>query len=236
MKKIVTLSMLFFFFYGVAQDPLLFNNSWYLKRVVVASNEYFSSATNGYPQISFVQDPNDEMHLYHPECNDLAWYEIQHIGTDSFVSLGFSGGLPGGCMTLPQMEYSQKHHAIYNVTNSPMTYTLTNDSGQWSLVITNVIGDKAYYGDAQLNNNSFKKNIFSIYPNPTHDLLKFNDLNKFDIVEIKLYEISGKIIPTNNNLNWSIHTLDVSNLSSGIYYLSAYFKDGAISNQKFIKK
>ena len=228
--------MFFFFFYGIAQNPLLFNNTWYLKRVVVVSNDFFSSTTNGYPQISFIQDLNDEMHLNHPECSDLAWYGIQHIGTDSFSSLGYWGGLPGGCMTLPQMEFYAKHHEIYNVANSPITYDITNESGQWSLIITNVIGDKAYYGNEQLDNNSFKKNIFSVYPNPTHDLLIFNDLNKFDIVEIKLYEISGKIIPASNNMNWSTHTLDVSNLSSGIYYLSAYFKDGSISNQKFIKK
>ena len=228
--------MFFIFFCGAAQNPLLFNNSWYLKRVVVASNDFFSSAINGNPQISFIQDPNSEMHLYHPECSDLAWYEIQHIDSDSFASLGFSGGLPGGCMTLPQMEYSQKHHAIYNVTNSPITYALTNDSGQWSLVKTNVIGDKAYYGDAQLNNNSFKKNILSIYPNPTHDLIVFTDLNKFEIFEIKLYEMSGKIIPINNELNWINHSLDVSKLSTGIYCISTQFKDGSISNQKFIKK
>ena len=237
MKKITALLILLSFGNVLAQNPQLFNNTWYLQKVVVASEDYYSSSDAGYPEIFFTQDSEDVLNIYHPECGDLAWYGIEYSGIDSFTSFGIWGGLPGGCMTLPQMEFSAKHYSIYSDTNSvnPISYSLNGAAGQWSLIITNAEGNQAFYRDSELSTNSFQKNIFVLYPNPVHDILTLSELHQQDIIDIRLYDLSGRIIPVNKTINWNNPTLEVSDLSNGLYYINVLFKDGITATQKFIK-
>ena len=63
------------------------------------------------------------------------------------------------------------------------------------------------------------ENIFSIYPNPTTDVISLN-LNKIDINsinEIKIFDINGvNILNQTNNINTK---LDVRNLNNGVYFI-----------------
>lgn len=63
--------------------------------------------------------------------------------------------------------------------------------------------------------SEIQKEEINIYPNPSFDLF-FIDLEGKNISEIKIYNTSGGLIKGNKNLNW----IDVSEFSSGLYFIS----------------
>jgi arabinogalactan endo-1,4-beta-galactosidase len=82
-----------------------------------------------------------------------------------------------------------------------------------------------------------KKNIDNglvLYPNPVSSILSFKNTNGVTIKSLQITDILGKTVYSKENaLNQN--TIDVSNLSSGIYILSVQSGDG-IQNFKFQKK
>lgn len=74
-------------------------------------------------------------------------------------------------------------------------------------------------------------NLISIYPNPTSDLLMID--NTENVQNIEIMNLCGQVVLTNNALN--TQSVDVSNLQSGIYYISLLTNNEKIV-KKFIKK
>lgn len=59
--------------------------------------------------------------------------------------------------------------------------------------------------------------VFSVYPNPTSNLLYINSANKIDTIQIT--DVLGKIVYNENTTN-SETTIDLSTLTSGIYFIT----------------
>ncbi|MCF6131920.1 T9SS type A sorting domain-containing protein [Flavobacterium wongokense] len=82
-----------------------------------------------------------------------------------------------------------------------------------------------------LNNNEFDSNAFSIYPNPTSDVLTLTsnvaDV-KLDIFNILSQKIESRVIGSGNN------TIDLSNFTSGIYLFQLSL-DGKTKTYKIVK-
>ena len=72
---------------------------------------------------------------------------------------------------------------------------------------------------------------FSLYPNPTSDVLNISSKNGLEIKEIKITDLSGRIVRTLNNVS----TINVSDLSAGTYLIDITTNEGKASS-KFIKK
>jgi hypothetical protein len=70
-----------------------------------------------------------------------------------------------------------------------------------------------------------KEDIFGVYPVPATDILNIKGLNA--PAKVKIMNVTGNTV----NTQWVKTTLDVSSLSSGIYFI-------AVDNRtvKFIKK
>lgn len=68
-----------------------------------------------------------------------------------------------------------------------------------------------------------KINEFEVYPNPTKDYIYiFNKTNKTEIENIYLSDLSGRKL---QEFNFTINTMDVSNLVAGLYYLTVATKN-----------
>lgn len=105
--------------------------------------------------------------------------------------------------------------------------TLTGGSQVFSLIANATNG-------LSLNTRDFENNssIF-IYPNPSTSILNFIVKNNITISGIKINDISGKeIFKSSNAINNSI---DVSNLSSGVYFVTFKSDAGSVT-KKFIKE
>jgi hypothetical protein len=77
------------------------------------------------------------------------------------------------------------------------------------------------------------QDLFTVYPNPSDDIINFKSKNDFDPVEAKLYEASGRIVlQTKVERN----SISIKQLNSGVYMLVLIDKNGRIYSQKVTKK
>jgi hypothetical protein len=112
------------------------------------------------------------------------------------------------------------------------------NGGFYSVTVTDPNGCK-FVTSAFLSTVSVEENSIlaysSIFPNPANSVLniKIENITDFNLVEMAIIDLSGRIIKT-NNLSFSadgIYSVDISNLPVGLYILklqeganSAYFK------------
>lgn len=77
-------------------------------------------------------------------------------------------------------------------------------------------------------------NDIKIYPNPTHNTLQLFANSKETIEEIQISDISGKSIKLNPERSGEEYVLNVSNLTSGIYFAHIKLKGYPTLTKKFI--
>ena len=105
--------------------------------------------------------------------------------------------------------------------------------GAWGNMDINA-GEEAWlffqkYIDDILSGNSYsflEKNIH-VFPNPTNGLLHIESNNLFEISEIILYNALG----TNIKINLSNESIDLSDINSGLYFLSLKTSKGMITKK-----
>ncbi len=85
-----------------------------------------------------------------------------------------------------------------------------------------------------LDNEKFvTSNIsFKIYPNPTNDFLQIENLLNFEINEIEIINVLGKVVI---NQKTEFNTINLQNLDKGIYFLSILSIDNNVYRHKIMK-
>ncbi|HLW42709.1 MAG TPA: T9SS type A sorting domain-containing protein [Flavobacterium sp.] len=101
--------------------------------------------------------------------------------------------------------------------------TLNSDNGQYS-------GKVRVYDISNLSSNTFVLENFNIYPNPTSDVLNISLENNLTLEKITIYNNSGQIVKTAQQ-----NTVDVSNLSSGIYFVEVITNQGIATKKVVVK-
>ncbi|RLD47137.1 MAG: hypothetical protein DRI94_14210 [Bacteroidetes bacterium] len=84
-----------------------------------------------------------------------------------------------------------------------------------------------------INNNKINSGI-KVYPNPVNENLNFVSENKINSIEI--FDLTGKSVILQTEINNKIKELNVSNLKQGIYFYKLIDNKGNIKTQKFIKQ
>jgi len=74
-----------------------------------------------------------------------------------------------------------------------------------------------------------------VYPNPVKSILNIKNNANQKVINAKLFDILGKQVSLRNTNTLTNSTINLSNLSSGIYYLRLASDKGAISYKKKIK-
>ena len=77
-------------------------------------------------------------------------------------------------------------------------------------------------------------NYFTLYPNPTSDILNINSVQAIEIQSLAIYDVLGQLVIAVPNAK-SVSAIDVSRLKSGNYFIKVKSDKGS-SNIKFIKK
>lgn len=120
-----------------------------------------------------------------------------------------------------------------DIDNAVGTYTITvnhkgniGSTGQnFSLIVSGL--------NLSLSNDDFSKDGFSIYPNPAESVLNIQTDSDLINAKIKIFDIAGKIVYSNNDLNTNF--IDISNLLKGFYILEINSENKNFT-KKFIKK
>ena len=92
----------------------------------------------------------------------------------------------------------------------------------------------AHFAPSSLSNESFGQNSFSLYPNPSKDILHLKVKNEIGVKSVSVYNTLGQIVMAITNVD-NLKSIDVSSLTAGSYFVKVYTDKGSSSN-KFIKQ
>jgi len=77
--------------------------------------------------------------------------------------------------------------------------------------------------------------VMSFYPNPANNQLNLNFGTQVENTLVSIVDLQGRSVFTKSIANKQLETLDISNLSSGIYFVKVV-ANGKAMNSKFVKK
>jgi hypothetical protein len=237
-----------------------FSQSIFLKSEINRANQQFKKVYfyyNGYDQ--FINKREFTIYMKHTSSNSLStwedittfdslttvtldlvaegWYEINlgtsfaYNNTDNIVIGVYSKRIAG-------QTYSKQSMYAHDAPNGALMSIVTYLDSPLDLANLPIISPVAYRpnvrfcleGNVGVINASKSVKSLSVYPNPANSNLTIANIESTDL-NIEIMDITGKVIKQQALNGASKITLDISNLSSGIYFI----KIGS-EFKKFIKK
>ncbi|HPW98766.1 MAG TPA: S8/S53 family peptidase, partial [Flavobacterium sp.] len=128
---------------------------------------------------------------------------------------------------IEKVEIENAQPGVYTIQVSHKA-TLTGGSQVFSLIANGSTGI-----NLNTSNYDFDKNVF-IYPNPTTNTLNYSINDAISIDSIRINDVSGKAI-NNFKADLNHNNIDVSNLSSGIYFVTFVSEQSSVT-KKFVKQ
>ncbi|QAA82057.1 T9SS type A sorting domain-containing protein [Aequorivita sp. H23M31] len=133
----------------------------------------------------------------------------------------------------PEVKSEKKSMVEMNNMVTLQHWYTEDDQGNLSY-ICDYIYTYDYIGTASISNLSFEVDNFSVYPNPSTDFVTiFNRTNNIRTIDV--IDASGKSALKVTKVNKKEMNLDISGLSTGIYYLRMSTSKGIIT-QKLVKE
>ncbi|NND62711.1 MAG: T9SS type A sorting domain-containing protein [Flavobacteriaceae bacterium] len=165
------------------------------------------------------------------ECNLPGDTANEPLYLDDDSSQGGACDGDGGGSTLLTAEFAEFFFLIPDGAELDLRIIMHMDSAREEFAFDN------FEIEAEvLNNDEFSvdKNI-SIVPNPSNGLIEIKKNTQIDLKQAAVYDIAGKIIESFNFENVSASkVVDLSNLSSGVYFISIRTQDGSIITKKIV--
>jgi hypothetical protein len=89
--------------------------------------------------------------------------------------------------------------------------------------------------ETSIQNSSNNSPKFNLWPNPTNDLLWINCASAFSNISVQITNADGRLVQQSNFTHASKEMLlDVSKISSGIYFITVTTEAGN-TTEKFVK-
>lgn len=105
----------------------------------------------------------------------------------------------------------------YNGANSPTCYTL-------SVARTS----------ASILDGEYTEQTYSLYPNPAKDKLAVSSSDPNESMTVEVMDMNGKVLSTHRVTNHS--AIDVSDISTGVYFVKILSETGKVTQMKFVKE
>ena len=156
--------------------------------------------------------------------NYFCWGE-ECYGPSQYVSSSFNNLNPGES---DNIDFGGYYNAF--CSNAPATirycfYPVSNPGDRTCIDIT--------YNGNLTSFSTLKSNSFSIYPNPSNDIINIS-LSKDEIKEIIIFNVYGEKITQKNLIIESNLKVDLSDYSNGTYFIVAINNDLSKTVKKFI--
>ncbi|MBL7730535.1 MAG: fibronectin type III domain-containing protein [Chitinophagaceae bacterium] len=149
-------------------------------------------------------------------------YDLRLYRNNTQVAISQNGGTTSETInyTATAGTYYARVYGFNNVSNATNCYTLRVALGT------------ATRGEELITGTEMKVNVF---PNPAKNVLNVNIAGNTDKKNITVFDVNGKLV-ISSSANQPTTSLDITQLSSGIYFLKVNSLDGkALYQQKFIK-
>jgi hypothetical protein len=228
MKTIYILIVSCITFGTYAQDPQIFDNTWYLEKLVIDSDEIFPPSNF---EAIFEIDLNF-INISHPSCEDFLNGSVLSIDNATFSLNDDLINLIGSCTDQIIFHHYSIYGGIDSPPKNPFNYDITTENDISSLVITNVDGYQAFYNNTPpLSINENDNITISLYPNPVKDQLFFK--TSISLETATVYRLNGKLVSKYNISN--LNTIDTANLTHGLYFVIVEDREGNKITKKFVK-
>ncbi len=215
-----------------AQNPDLFENTWYLHNLVIDGDSNIPPIND---EIPFVPADFYENGVINTGmCEETGTGELEYIGTTEFDVLTINF-LTGGCEE--NQPHNQQYSSLYQSfwSNLLYSYEITKDGQNRTLIITSPNGDYAIFGnEAPLSIDDFTDSKFLIYPNPVKETVNINNSSN-QTVTVTIYDVSGKKLQS-HVLESSKETINVKPLKAGLYFVVFENEAGERSSERFVKQ
>ncbi len=150
-KLLLSLLISFFSFQGIAQDPQLFENDWYLQRVKMGLENHWPPNSITEPVTGTIEFDEIEDVVYISYCDGVAPM-INYDPIENIFSLEDEPIiLIGDCIEPENTDFALVYFSIFyeqspHLAKNPFSYTITTrNSGVLDLIIENIEGHRAYY-------------------------------------------------------------------------------------------
>ena len=164
-------------------------------------------------------------HLNHYSTSSSDSFELPSSLSSSVFSSAFLKFFDSERITPTNTENPPANHRIY----IGFRYFVTN--GGPTGANSNIIGLDTFSVDRPLSSDSFFKNNFSFYPNPVNNVLNISVKNEMTINNLSITDLNGRVVSSSSSV---INSIDVSDLSSGVYLISIETNEGK-GTAKFVK-
>jgi type IX secretion system substrate protein len=233
MKHIILFLAILVFQTSSAQDPQLLENTWYLQNVIINGQNNFPPSNDELISVpaEFSQDG-----FFTSVCNELTGFIEYEINSFSFPQPLETTFIDCQFQVNEDFEVIYFNY-YYSGPGNLYNYTITTDSNEnKTLVVISNTGDQAIYGDHILSSQDFYSSQFAILPNPAKNELFLTSKYTSGTLTLKIFNLEGKLL-SNQTLEVANQTsIDVSSLTSGIYFLNIEDENGNTTIKKFIKQ
>ncbi len=178
---------LFMYFSNYAQDPQLFENTWYLQNVIINGYNNYPPSNDEVEFVSVTFAEPDNLNTY--VCNTFD-SELLFSNPNEFFIISYSISLIF-CNLQVNTDFEGIYFDIFfnEKTQDPYTepfiYDIVINGPQKTLTIINVNGDSAIYSNELLSIQELDNLSFEIYPNPVTNKLFISSI--FDLTDIKIW-------------------------------------------------
>lgn len=242
MKNLILSFTILVFYSSYAQDSQLAGVNWYLQNLIL-NGQHHTPPQNS--EVQYVEarfyavsngDGVDGFNTF--VCNNLSGLVEYDSNNQNYSFLESIEVTLMSCNLQINEDFETVYFPFFDDNPGNLyNYTITTVSnGYKTLEITSNTGDQAIYGDHLLSNEEFYGSQFSIHPNPAKNELFLTSKNTTENLTIKIFNLEGKLLSTQNLDSEKQVSVDVSNLSSGIYFLDIEDGNGNSTIKKFVKE
>lgn len=209
-----------------AQDLRIFDNTWYLTKIVENGVDYFPPNTD--IPLTFNQQNSTLRTTF---CNFLEATITFENNLTNFTSNGYVASL----IICNMAPFEPQYFSVFSnegLVPTNFLYAITENGTLKTLIITNLTNNKkAIYSNQNLSTVAFKELKFSVYSNNLTDLLtvELEDQNA-ENVKVEIVDSLGKICKS-KNFNSNQIKIETEDLCSGVYIIKI-----TVSNEVGLKK
>ena len=131
-------------------------------------------------------------------------------------------------------QYSYTVTGIPTATACKIAFRYFVTNGGPTGANSDYIGIDSFSVDRPLSTSDFFSHNFSLYPNPVKTSFNLTSKNGTTIDNVKLIDINGRIVSDTNFTGLDNVSVDVANLSSGVYFVKIQSEQG-IGTTKIVK-
>ncbi|NOZ34376.1 MAG: T9SS type A sorting domain-containing protein, partial [Chlorobi bacterium] len=164
----------------------------------------------------------------------LAWSSDGTFGTPVDGTAYNSGDvIPGGGTVLSSGNQTSYSHTSLNASTQYFYKVWSNINGtSYSPGVTD--NAKTFVAESTLISEINETTDIKIYPNPSNGHFNIVLNNDFTKATVRITDISGKILSEKSDLNKGLNTINLTNVSKGIYFIYINYDNNRIISKLIV--